>query len=50
MFNIRYVKKTDYSPLQDQTNKDTPTVIIVGAGFGGLARNDLFTKGYKVTF
>ena len=44
------LKKTDYSPLQDQTNKDTPTVIIVGAGFGGLAAGMILSsKGYKVT-
>ena len=44
------LKKTDYSPAQDQINKDTPTVIIIGAGFGGLAAGMILSsKGYKVT-
>ena len=44
------LKKTDDSPFQNQINKDSPTVIIVGAGFGGLAAGMILSsKGYKVT-
>ncbi len=44
------LKKTEDIPHQELTNIETPSVIIVGAGFGGLAAGMILSsKGYKVT-
>ena len=44
------LQKTEDKSLKDQINQDNASVIIVGAGFGGLAAGMILSsKGYKVT-